>query len=76
MRSTAAAVAVVGAASASAQGGVGQRAQKRACASINKWTIDISLSTISFALIYFRCMHARAFNMFAATRAVRATPVK
>ena len=39
MRSTAAAVAVVGAAGASAHGGVGQRAQKRACALINKWTI-------------------------------------
>ena len=39
MRSTAAAVAVVGAAGVSAQGGVGKRAQKRVRALINKWTI-------------------------------------
>ena len=39
MRSTAAAVAVVGAAGASARGSVYERVQKRACALRNKWTI-------------------------------------
>ena len=39
MRSTAAAVAVVGAAGASACGSVCERVQKRACALRNKWTI-------------------------------------
>ncbi len=39
MRSTAAAVVVVGAAGASARGSVYERVQKRACALRNKWTI-------------------------------------